>query len=189
MIEYILLVASDEQKVIIDEIYSKYGKSMIIYARHKLFERKDRNYYHDGLDVVHAAFLKVIKYGTIDIARDEKELLGYFYSTINNEVEKVISDINKIRKLDEEYGYVAVTDAEFLDTLCIKERYQTVKRAIDLLDERYASVLIMNIYNSPEQIAKFLHLPVKTIYTRIYRARKLLIEKINSLESVGMYRD
>ena len=187
MIQYLLLLANEEQKDKINEFYCNNITAMVIYSRQQLDKANDKNSFHDGLDAVQNAFVKIIKYGKVDFSRSEQEVKGYFYAVIDNEIINIINDIKKIRKLDEEYGHIAVTDEEFFSEICIKERYETVKRAIALLDERYSSVLIMSINDTPEKIAKILGLPVKTVYTRISRGRKFLIEKVKFLEKVGAY--
>jgi RNA polymerase sigma-70 factor, ECF subfamily len=64
------------------------------------------------------------------------------------------------------------------------EERERVGRALDRLNERYRSVVVLLYYEkmSYEQIANVLELPVKTVETRLYRARKMLRE---SLEREG----
>jgi RNA polymerase sigma-70 factor (ECF subfamily) len=58
------------------------------------------------------------------------------------------------------------------------EERREVQRALDRLDEKYRSVLILLYYQKMtyDQIAAVLDVPVKTVETRLYRARKLLKE-------------
>jgi RNA polymerase sigma-70 factor (ECF subfamily) len=60
------------------------------------------------------------------------------------------------------------------------EERDTLRSALDRLDERYRSVVVLLYYQkmSYEQIAAVLELPVKTVETRLYRARKMLREKL-----------
>jgi RNA polymerase sigma-70 factor (ECF subfamily) len=68
------------------------------------------------------------------------------------------------------------------------ERKDLVRRALDGLDKRYRSVLVLLYYQkmSYEQIAAVLDLPVKTVETRLYRARKMLRESLESGEDGGV---
>jgi len=65
------------------------------------------------------------------------------------------------------------------------EERRKVKQALDGLDEKYRSVLILLYYQklSYDQIASVLEVPMKTVETRLYRARKLLKK---SLERAGV---
>ena len=60
------------------------------------------------------------------------------------------------------------------------EERDTLRSALDRLDERYRSVVVLLYYQklSYEQIAAVLELPVKTVETRLYRARKMLRETL-----------
>jgi len=65
-----------------------------------------------------------------------------------------------------------------------EEERERVRTALAGLDEIYRSVVILLYYQklSYEQIAEVLDVPVKTVETRLYRARKLLRE---GLETAG----
>jgi RNA polymerase sigma factor (sigma-70 family) len=65
-----------------------------------------------------------------------------------------------------------------------EEQRATVRRALGRLDEKYRGVVDLHYYQklSYDQIAVVLGIPVKTVETRLYRARKMLRE---SLERSG----
>ena len=65
-----------------------------------------------------------------------------------------------------------------------EEQRVAVRDALDRLDEKYRSVIVLHYYQklSYDQIAAVLDMPAKTVETRLYRARKALRE---SLESSG----
>lgn len=60
--------------------------------------------------------------------------------------------------------------------LLAAEERRKVRQALDLLDEKYRSVIVLLYYQklSYEEIAAVLGLPLKTVGTRLYRARRLL---------------
>ena len=60
------------------------------------------------------------------------------------------------------------------------EEKREVRAALDRLDEKYRSVLILLYYQklSYDQIADVLDVPLKTVETRLYRARRLLRETL-----------
>ena len=67
------------------------------------------------------------------------------------------------------------------------EEQQMVREALDGLDEIYRSVIILLYYQklSYEQIASVLEVPVKTVETRLYRARRLLRTRLERLGHGG----
>jgi len=62
-----------------------------------------------------------------------------------------------------------------------------VRRALDGLDERYRSVVTLLYYQkmSYDQIAAVLDVPLKTVETRLYRARKMLRVALEAAEKEG----
>lgn len=64
--------------------------------------------------------------------------------------------------------------------LLADEEKRKVREALDGLDDRYRGVLILLYYQkmSYDQIAAVLGVPMKTVETRVYRARKLLRQSL-----------
>ena len=75
-------------------------------------------------------------------------------------------------------GAVDIADGrvDLEEGLLAAEEKSKVRQALDGLDEKYRSVLILLYYQklSYDQIAVVLGVPVKTVETRLYRARNLL---------------
>jgi RNA polymerase sigma-70 factor (ECF subfamily) len=65
----------------------------------------------------------------------------------------------------------------------VAEDRERVQSALAALDERYRSVVVMLYYQemSYEDISTVLDIPVKTVETRLYRARKMLRERLEGL--------
>jgi RNA polymerase sigma-70 factor (ECF subfamily) len=66
------------------------------------------------------------------------------------------------------------------ERLLAEEEKRKVREALDRLDEKYRCVLILFYHQkmSYDQIAAVLEVPMKTVETRLYRARKLLRERL-----------
>lgn len=69
-----------------------------------------------------------------------------------------------------------------------EEEAYMVRKALANLPRNYRMVLVLNHYQllSYKEIAKILDLPVKTVATRLYRARLILKEKLTGGESGEM---
>ena len=67
------------------------------------------------------------------------------------------------------------------------EERERVRRALEGLDERYRSVVTLLYYEkmSYDQIAAVLDVPLKTVETRLYRARKMLRVALEGAEKEG----
>lgn len=76
----------------------------------------------------------------------------------------------------EEAGELPDTQGDIVDGILHEEERKLVRHALDGLDEKYRSVVVLLYYQkmSYEQIAAVLDMPVKTVETRLYRARKIL---------------
>ena len=63
----------------------------------------------------------------------------------------------------------------------VRERYEDVIEAIGKLDERYSIPLSLRVTENMEikEIAKLLGIAEKSVYTRLERARKMLIDILN----------
>ena len=67
------------------------------------------------------------------------------------------------------------------------ELYDDVVRALENLDDKYRATLQL-VYNEEmtvNQIAEMMGLSAKTVYTRLERARKLVMEAVEGAEAYG----
>ena len=80
----------------------------------------------------------------------------------------------------DEAAEVADDTVALEEGLLAAEERQEVRRALDRLDEKYRGVLLLLYYQklSYDEIADVLDVPVKTVETRLYRARRLLRETL-----------
>jgi RNA polymerase sigma-70 factor, ECF subfamily len=75
---------------------------------------------------------------------------------------------------------VADARVDLEEDLLADEEKREVRRALDGLDQKYRNVLILLYFQklSYDQIGAVLDIPIKTVETRLYRARKLLKESL-----------
>jgi RNA polymerase sigma-70 factor (ECF subfamily) len=87
----------------------------------------------------------------------------------------------------EEAGEVRDGRVDLEGGLLEAEERERVNRALNRLEERYRSVIVLLYYQKLpyEQIAAILDVPVKTVETRLYRARKMLREALCEEEGRG----
>lgn len=186
MLFYILSQTKEEDKENIAWLYCEHIDCMIAFAKARLNEANDQNAEHDCFDVVQNAFMKIIKYKKIDFSKNPEELKSYLRAVVMNEVSNLLNDIRYVKTFDEERGTAAMSEEEFLDKLCIEERYVLVMKAIDFLDDRYASIMTLSTKHTPNEISEIMGMPVKTVYTRLERARRFLLQRIEIMEKEGV---
>jgi RNA polymerase sigma-70 factor (ECF subfamily) len=82
---------------------------------------------------------------------------------------------------------VADDRVDLEEGLLAREEREKVRRALDGLDEIYRSVILLLYYQklSYGQIAGVLGVPVKTVETRLYRARRMLREALEEKAEQG----
>ncbi len=88
----------------------------------------------------------------------------------------------------EDAGEIEDSGADVEAGLLNEEERRRVRSALGDLDEKYRSVVILLYYQklSYEQIAAVLDVPLKTVETRLYRARRLLRERLEGPGHGGM---
>lgn len=177
-----LVDANDAPKI--EYIYRKYHRDMIRFAKFRLRKAKIASYEVDAEDVVQNAFVKISKHvKRISLDVSEKELKAYVFSIVANESNNFISDYIYVESLDE--GHSELSDSDFFEGICIKERYNEVIGAIESMDERYSITLLYRYHNrmTVRQIAELMGIPEKTVYTRLMRGKSLLLKLLEETEN------
>lgn len=185
MLVFLLSVAdgSDHDKLIY--IYRTYHGDMLRFARCRLRTAALPDYETAAEDAVQNAFLKITKHiGSIDFGASEKELKTYLLSIVVNET---INIINKQKSFDDIDDHANIMSEEsFVEKLLISERYDRVMRAIESMDDVYRLALLYRFCKnySVRKMAKLFGVKEKTVYTRIARAQKILLEILDKEKEI-----
>ena len=143
----------------------------------------------DAQDIAQEVFLRVFR--GLDGFKGESKFSTWLYRVTWN----LCADwLRRNRRPDRRAAMVAESDSlpdrrvNLEEGFLEEEQRGEVRRAMGKLDERYRGVVNLHYYQklSYDQIAFVLDMPVKTVETRLYRARKMLRE---SLESSGQGGD
>ncbi len=143
----------------------------------------------DAEDVAQEVFLRVFR--GLDGFKGESKFSTWLYRVTWN----LCADwLRRNRRPDRRTAKVDEADSladgrvDLEGGLLEQEQRAAVRRALDRLDEKYRGVVDLHYYQklSYDQIAAVLDLPLKTVETRLYRARKMLRE---CLESSGQGGD
>ncbi|MBO5009865.1 MAG: sigma-70 family RNA polymerase sigma factor [Clostridia bacterium] len=186
MLQFLFTLTDESNHGKVEHIYYTYHEYMMKCAVSKFQSMGRTNALYDAEDAVQATFMKITKYiNAIDFSRGEKDVKNYCFAILSNEILNVLSDNQEDFEFDEEF--CSEIEYNFIEELEIKERYDEVVKAIEALDERYSTTLYLALCKemTPNEIANIMGLTVKTVYTRLARGRKLLLESLKGANFNG----
>lgn len=180
MLQFLLSIADEKDHVKIEYLYHRYHADMLRLAKSRLRQKGMPNYELDAEDAVQNAFVKITKYiHRINFTAEEKEIKGYVLKIVANEASNIVSDYTYFDDIDEYTE--TIEDGDFFGQMRTHLQYDDVVEAISRLAEKYSIPLSLRYIENMEvqEIADLLGIAEKTVYTRLERAKKLLIEKLN----------
>jgi RNA polymerase sigma factor (sigma-70 family) len=134
----------------------------------------------DAEDVAQEVFLRV--YRSLDGFKGDAKFSTWLYRITFNMCTDWLRRNRSSRRAAgiEEAGDVVDGRVDLEEGLLDEEERRRVRRALDGLEEKYRSVVLLLYYQkmSYDQIAEVLGMPLKTVETRLYRARKMLREAL-----------
>ena len=180
MLQFLLSIADESDHAKVEYIYHRYHKDMLRVAKARLHGWGVSNYEFDAEDAVQNAFVKIINHiDKIDFTAEDKSIRAYILKIVANEAANVAEDLRVTDDINEFAD--RIEDGDFFGELRVQERYEDVIEAIQQLDERYSIPLSLRAEKNMEikEIAELLGIAEKSVYTRLERARKMLIEILN----------
>ena len=176
MLELLLMLVDEENKDKLKYIYNTYHDDMLRLAEYKLRTYRADSISHDVQDVVQNAWYRITKYiDSIDMGNEKGSLKSYILMIVEHEAMRYMKNQRVVEPLDE-----AIEDEDFIERLHIEERYNEVVAAIKRLDARYAIPLTLHFQQEipVKEVAGILGLPLKTVYTRLARGKKMLLKAL-----------
>lgn len=179
MLQFLLTLTDESNHNKIEYIYNKYYENMLRYALSKFKSFGRRNFIYDAEDAVQNTFMRITKYiDKMDFSREEGEIKNYCFSILINEIYKVLGDNEENFEFFEEF--CPENEYNFIESLDLQVRYQQVVRAIEALDEKYSITLQLVFCQEKTvgEIAEMMGISAKTVYTRLARGKKLLLDSL-----------
>lgn len=186
MLQFLLTLTDESNCTKIEHIYNAYHEQMMKYALSKFSSYGRTNLLYDAEDAVQSAFIKITKYiDSIDFSRSEKDVKNYIFSILYNEICNVLSDNQENFEVFEEF--CLEKEYNFIEELEIQSRYDELVKAIERLDERYSTTMFLVFCKgmTVNQIAEMMEIPTKTVYTRLSRGKKLLLDSLKGAKANG----
>lgn len=180
MLQFLVFITDESDRSKIEYLYKRYHDDMLRFAKYRLHRMGWANYELDAEDAVQNAFVKITKYiHAIDFSVEEKEMKAYVLAIVSNETINITTEYAYCDDMD---GCIdELEDGDFFGELRIRERYDTVVDIIGRMDEKYSIALLCRYKEnlSVKEMSELLGIAEKTIYTRIERGRRMLLEILN----------
>ena len=186
MLQFLLSLTDESNHEKIEHIYNTYHDYMMRYAVSKFKNEGRTNFVYDAEDAVQNAFMKITKdIDAIDFSRGEKDVKNYCLTILTNEISNVLSDNEENFEFDEEL--CSEKEYNIVEELEMQESFNEVVQAIKSFDERYSTTLYFTFCKemTPNEIADMMGIKVKTVYTRLSRGKKLLLESLKGAKING----
>ena len=186
MLQFLLTISDESNHSKIEHIYKTHHDNMMRYAISKFQDLGRTNFAYDAEDAVQNAFIKITKYiNKIDFSHSENDIRNYCFSILCNEICNVISDNQENFDYFEEF--CLKKEYNFIEELEIRENYNQVVKAIESLDEKYSTTLYLVFCKemTVNEIAEMMGISTKTVYTRLARGKKLLLDSLKGAELNG----
>ena len=174
MLSILLTLHEEADRDKLRRLYDSYHKAMLRLARAKLKRGGNDNATYDAEDVVQNAWCRIVKHASeIDLSREERVTKSYLLTIVSNECARFMSQ----RRVDEPLEQDVETE-DFVERIEVRERYRAVVDAIKRLDDKYSNALYLHyvMEKSVKEVADLLGVPEKTVYTRLERGKKKLLE-------------
>jgi RNA polymerase sigma-70 factor, ECF subfamily len=138
---------------------------------------------HDAEDIAQEAFLRVHR--GLEGFRGNAKFSTWLYRITSNLCTDWLRKHRRRRTAAlDEAGELADIGAATEQGLLDQEERRRLREALDGLQERYRGVVVLHYWQGMpyQQIAEVMGIPVKTVETRLYRARRLLRERLEKEE-------
>ena len=130
--------------------------------------------------------MKITRYiHNIDFSSSERDIKNYVFTILSNEITNILMNCEEIDGLDEEFS--EQIEYSFIEELDIKEKYSEIVKIIESLDEKYSTALYLFYCKemTVNEISELMGITPKTIYTRLSRGKKLMLDAIKGAKVDG----
>ena len=186
MLQFLLTLTDESNHGKIEHIYNTYHDYMLRYAIGKFQALGRTNFKYDAEDAVQNAFMKITKHiDKIDFSRGEKDVKNYCFTILSNEILNVLNENQENFEINEEF--CSENEYNFIEELELQENYNQIVKIIEGFDEKYSTTLYLVFCKemTVNEISEMMGISAKTVYTRLDRGKKLLLDTIKGAKFNG----
>lgn len=175
---YLSLIENEEDKIKITEIYEQYLDWMLKIAFHYLRDEKDAE------DAVSDVFLSIASTNCNIPTSSCNETKSYLFICVRNSAFHISSSKNKIKTVDIDELFNLSSETNIEDEMIKKINYEYIRKVIDEFPPKYKDILILHINfgKTIREISQELHIPFKTVETRLCRCKSILRKRIGNID-------
>ena len=180
MLQFLLSIADESDHEKVEYLYHKFHKDMILMAKSKLKGSRNPNYEIDAEDVVQNAFYKVTKHiKKVDFTVSDIELKSYMLRIVVNEANNSIKRHKPVVEVEDFEN--TIEDGNYFEDIRIQERYDEIINILKGMDDMYRIPMSLRYIENMtiRDISDLLGIAEKSVYTRIDRAKKIIVSKLN----------
>ena len=186
MLQFLLTLTDESNHGKIEHIYNTYHDYMLRYAIGKFQALGRTNFKYDAEDAVQNAFMKITKHiDKIDFSRGEKDVKNYCFTILSNEILNVLNENQENFEINEEF--CSENEYNFIEELELQENYNQIVKIIEGFDEKYSTTLYLVFCKemTVNEISEMMGISAKTVYTRLARGKKLLLDTLKGAKFNG----
>lgn len=170
-------IENNQDKLIFDNIYKKYKDATMRRALKML-----NNHQFDAEDAFQKAWIQISQNLHKIKSRDDAAISTYIMKTIEY---KAIDVANSNIKFHEHIDPCDLNPEEYVSDdlvylVCSKERHEIIVGVLNNMDDKYKDIMRFTYLHGfdAKSIAKQLDIKEKTVWTRLYRGKAILIEEL-----------
>lgn len=178
MLQILLLtIENNHEKLIFEEIYHKYKKA----SMRRALKLLNQNQY-DAEEAFQKAWIQISQNLHKLKSRDHSAIATYIMKTIEFKAIDVANENKDYQKCLEplEVNPKEYISDDLMYLVCSRERYEIIVDAFEHMDEKYRDIMMLTYLHGfdAKSIAKQLNIKEKTVWTRLYRGKAILIEEL-----------
>lgn len=133
----------------------------------------------DAADLSQEAFIRAFK--NIQTFDENRSFYPWIYKIVHN---LCLNHLKQHTHREQELPEIAGSMPDPQSALLKKEQALNLKKAMNQLPERFRNILVLKTFDgcSYAEIADILSIPIGTVMSRLYNARKLLRERLQEIE-------
>ncbi|MBQ8495998.1 MAG: sigma-70 family RNA polymerase sigma factor [Clostridia bacterium] len=174
---FLLTIETEEDKLIFNDIYERYKNATMRRAL-KLLNHNP----YDAEDAFQTAWLQIAQNISQIQCREDAAIATYIMKTVEYKAIDVANSNHAYNGMLEpiEYNPKEYVSDDLMYLVCSRERHETIVKVIHNMDDKYKDIMIMAYLQGfdAKSIAEQLNINEKTVWTRLYRGKNILVEEL-----------
>lgn len=172
----LLTIENKDDRLIFEEIYHKYKDASM---RRALKLLNDHPF--DAEDAFQIAWIQIAQNIDKIKCRDDAAIATYIMKTVEYKAINVANENHKYHHIEpSELNPKDYISDDLMYLVCSRERHEVIVDVLNHMNDKYKDIMILTYLHGfdVKSIAKQLGIKEKTVWTRLYRGKAVLIEEL-----------